>query len=109
MVFYQQNAHRPPFVLQSFARRDDILGTALTAITAAMIVQLSAKVSLFLYVRTHSQVAYYLNLADSSRAANDSGSCVDHCEATPVGRSEGANCAGTNIVRLHAARTHSRG
>jgi hypothetical protein len=81
-------------------RRDDILGTAQTAITIAMIVQLSAKVSLFLYVRTHSQVAYYLNLADSTRAANDGG--------TPVRLTEGANRTAANVVGLHDARTRSR-
>jgi hypothetical protein len=32
---------------------------------------LSAKISLFLYVRSHAQVEYYLNIADATRAAND--------------------------------------
>jgi hypothetical protein len=63
-----------------------------------MIAQLSAKVSLFLYVRTHSQVEYYLNLADSSRAANDSGGPGGDC-------GERANGASDNVVRLRTAIT----
>ena len=63
-----------------------------------MIVQLSAKVSLFLYVRTHSQVEYYLNLADSSRAANDVGASGGDC-------SERVNRASNNVVRLRTAIT----
>jgi hypothetical protein len=74
-----------------------------------MIVQLSAKVSLFLYVRTHSQVAYYLNLADSSRAANDGGPPAENRAGMPDRLVEGANRLGTNIVRIPATRTHSRG
>jgi hypothetical protein len=63
-----------------------------------MIVQLSAKVSLFLYVRTHSQVEYYLNLADSSRAANEAGVAGGDCR-------ERADCASNNVVRLRTAIT----
>jgi hypothetical protein len=36
--------------------------------------RLSAKFSLFLFVRTHSQLQYYLKLADSRIASNESGS-----------------------------------
>jgi hypothetical protein len=33
----------------------------------------SARASLFLHVRTHSQMQYYLNIANTRRAANESG------------------------------------
>jgi hypothetical protein len=67
-----------------------------------MIVQLSAKVSLFLYVRTHSQVEYYLNLADSSRAANDVGVPGGDCSERVNERAHGAS---NNVVRLRTAIT----
>ena len=35
--------------------------------------RLSAKFSLFLFVRTHSQLQYYLKLADSRLSSNESG------------------------------------
>jgi hypothetical protein len=38
-----------------------------------MLKSVSVRASLFLYVRTHSQLQYYLNLNDSRRAANQSG------------------------------------
>jgi hypothetical protein len=38
-----------------------------------MINHLSGRVNLFLLVRTHAQLQYYLNLSDSLRAANQDG------------------------------------
>jgi hypothetical protein len=39
--------------------------------------QSSGRVNLFLFVRTHAQLQYYLNLCDSRRAANQSGILVE--------------------------------
>jgi hypothetical protein len=41
--------------------------------TFDMIKHFSGRVSLFLLVRTHAQLQYYLNLSDSHRAANQGG------------------------------------
>jgi hypothetical protein len=38
-----------------------------------MVKHLSDRVNLFLLVRTHAQLQYYLNLSDSYRAANQGG------------------------------------
>jgi len=38
-----------------------------------MLNHLSGRVNLFLLVRTHAQLQYYLNLSDSQRAANQGG------------------------------------
>jgi hypothetical protein len=38
-----------------------------------MLKQLSARASLFLFVRTHHQLQYYFNLSDTRRAANQTG------------------------------------
>jgi hypothetical protein len=38
-----------------------------------MLKHLSARGSLFLFVRTHHHLAYYFNLNDTSRAANENG------------------------------------
>jgi hypothetical protein len=63
-----------------------------------MLAGLSAKVSLFLYVRSHAQVEYYLNLADARRAANES-----------RGNSPEPNSAGAKIVEIHSVSRDSRG
>jgi hypothetical protein len=47
-----------------------------------------ARACLFMYVRTHSQLQYYLNLSNTRRAANESG----------LGRA-GARCFG-NVVEI---------
>lgn len=38
-----------------------------------MLSQVSARNALFLFVRTHPQLRYYLNLTESLRAANEAG------------------------------------
>ena len=38
-----------------------------------MLKQLSARGSLFLFVRTHHHLQYYFNLSDTQRAANETG------------------------------------
>jgi hypothetical protein len=40
-----------------------------------MLSQVSARNALFLFVRTHPQLRYYLNLTESFRAANETGLC----------------------------------
>lgn len=52
--------------------------------------RLSAKFSLFLFVRTHSQLQYYLKLADSRVASNESG-----IKPTPRARKP------DNVVEIH--------
>jgi hypothetical protein len=53
----------------------------------------SGRAHLFLVVRTHSQMQYYLNLSNTRRAANDSGltatggrSCRNVVEIHPLSR-----------------------
>jgi hypothetical protein len=66
----------------------------------AMVKHLSGRISLFLYVRTHSQLQYYLNLEDSHRAANQAGN-LDAIAAAP-----------SNVAEIHplgAASLRRRG
>jgi hypothetical protein len=54
----------------------------------------SARACLFLHVRTHSQMQYYLNLSNTRRAANDSG--LGRQLAEPMT----APCSG-KVVQIH--------
>lgn len=56
----------------------------------------SARACLFLHVRTHSQLQYYLKLNNTRRAANDGGS-----------RLRGAHRLG-NVVQIHSMSRGSR-
>jgi hypothetical protein len=59
--------------------------------------QLTARVSLFMYVRTHSQLEYYFNLSETHRAANQTGLC----DSSDSARED-------NVVEIHPiARTSS--
>jgi hypothetical protein len=53
-----------------------------------MVSRLSAKISLFLYVRNHSQLQYYLKLAESRSAANE-------------GRLSSSSKIAMNVVAIH--------
>jgi hypothetical protein len=49
----------------------------------------SARACLFLYVRTHSQLQYYLNITNSRRAANEGGLVAE------------ARRLGNNVIEIH--------
>jgi hypothetical protein len=55
-----------------------------------MLTQISARNALFLFVRTHPQLRYYLNLTESIRAANETG----------WRSARNSACAG-NVVEIH--------
>jgi hypothetical protein len=68
-----------------------------------MFAGLSAKVSLFLYVRSRAQIEYYLNIADARRAANES------MRVTPARKSSKRKNEGAKIIEFHSLGRHSRG
>jgi hypothetical protein len=63
----------------------------LRAIIRGMLSQVSARNALFLFVRTHPQLRYYLNLTESFRAANETG----------LDNSPGPRAASANVVEIH--------
>jgi hypothetical protein len=67
-----------------------------------MFAGLSAKVSLFLYVRSRAQIEYYLNIADARRAANESLWVRSEPESAEP-RNDGAK-----IIEMRSASRRSR-
>ena len=67
-----------------------------------MFAGLSAKVSLFLYVRSRAQIEYYLNIADARLAANES-LLVRFERESAEPENDGAK-----IIELHSVSRHSR-
>jgi hypothetical protein len=71
--------------------------------TICMYTGLSAKVSLFLYVRSRAQIEYYLNLADAARAANES----VHRSSEP--KTSERKHEGAKIIEINSVSRHSQG
>jgi hypothetical protein len=65
-----------------------------------MINHLSGRINLFLLVRTHAQLQYYLRFSDSRSAANQGG--IGDCPAAAVGNV-------TEIHPLHGLTLRRRG
>lgn len=58
---------------------------------SSMLKQMSARGSLFLFVRTHRHLEYYLELPNARLAANQNG----------IGGSDAVSAQSTNVIEIH--------